>query len=163
MMQGYVGMDKEGRGERALAIFPEDFEGDRVRRVRHGGEWWFAVEDVVGMLLDTSDGGGCWRKLKQRLESEGCEVGTLCHGLQVPAPDGTVRRRDCITLEGVFRIVQSIASPKAEVLKRWLAQAGQEEKNRQGYKTDLDTIYAMLSEAATAAIACRHQTQGLDD
>lgn len=74
----------------------------RIRRKRHEGEWWFAVEDLCGALMDSPDGAGCWRKLKWRLAKEGCEVGTLCHGLVLSAADGTARQVECVTLEGVF-------------------------------------------------------------
>jgi len=158
-------MDEEGRGEGALAILPEDFDGRRVRRVRHGGEWWFAVEDVSGALMDQPDGAACWRKLRQSLEAEGCEVGTLCRGLELPSPDGVLRRTDCVTLEGIFRIVQSVSSPRAEVFKRWLAQAGREEVRPQGYRTDVDSIFALLEETVTEAIGGRqdgHEGNGGD-
>jgi len=118
----------------------------RIRGKRHEGEWWFAVEDVCGVLMDSLDGKECWRKLKRRLEKEGCEVGTLCHGLALPAADGRGWPTDCVTLEGVFRIVQSVATPKAEVFKRWLAEVGRRKKRPQGYGTDLDSVFALLGE-----------------
>jgi hypothetical protein len=64
--------------------------------------------------------------LKQRLKAEGSEVVTLCHGLKLPAPDGKMRQTDCANTEGIFRIIQSIPSPKAEPFKRWLAKVGYE-------------------------------------
>jgi len=105
------------------------------------------------MLMDGTDGGACWRKLMRSLEKEGCEVGTLCQGLELPASDGTGQRADCVTLEGVFRIVQSIATPRAEVLKRWLAQVGRGEGKPQGVRTDLDSVFALLGETAAVEIA----------
>lgn len=86
---------------------------------------------------------------------------TLCHALGFPAIDGTVRYVDCVTIEGIFRIVQSISSPKAEVFKRWLAEAGRVRKKRQGGKTDLDSIFSMLGEAATVEIARKRDAQGV--
>ena len=100
------------------------FKGRRIRRVLHDGEWWFSVVDVVGALTDSSDAGAYWRKLKQRLSEEGSEVVTFCHGLKLPAPDGKLRETDCANAEGLFRIIQSIPSPKAEPFKRWLAKVG---------------------------------------
>lgn len=126
----------------------------RIRRKQHEGEWWFAVEDVCGMLMDNPKGKECWRKLKQRLEKEGCDVWELCHALEFPAADGIGRQIDCVTLEGVFRIVQSVVTPKAEVFKRWLAEVGRGERKPQGIKTGLDSIFTLLGEEV-AAIANR--------
>jgi len=81
--------------------------------------------------------------------------------LGFPAIDGTERHVDCVTIEGIFRIVQSISSPKAEVFKRWLAEAGRVRKKRQGGKTDLDSIFSMLGEAATVEIARKRDAQGV--
>ena len=142
--------------ETSLALLDEM----EIRRTLHHGEWWFAVEDVCGVLMDSPDGGASWWKLKQCLGAEGCDVVILCHALGFPAIDGTVRHVDCVTIEGIFRIVQSISSPKAEVFKRWLAEAGRVRKKRQGSKTDLDSIFSMLGEAATVEIARKRDAQG---
>lgn len=142
--------------ETSLALFDEM----KIRRTLHNGEWWFAVEDVCGTLMDGPDGGSSWWKLKQSLRAEGCEVVTLCHALGFPAIDGTVRHVDCVTIEGIFRVVQSIFSPKAEVFKRWLAEVGRVRQKRQGSKTDLDSIFAMLGEAATTEIARKRDARG---
>ena len=82
--------------------------------------------DVVGVLTDSVDPGAYWRKLKQRLIEEGGEVVTFCHGLKLEANDGKKYVTDCANTEGIFRIIQSIPSPKAEPLKRWLAKVGYE-------------------------------------
>ncbi len=82
--------------------------------------------DVCGVLTDSPDAGAFWRKLKQRLNAEGSEVVTFCHGLKLAAPDGMQRVTDCANTEGLFRIIQSIPSPRAEPFKRWLAQVGYE-------------------------------------
>ena len=82
--------------------------------------------DVCGILTNSPDSGAYWRKLKQRLIEEGSEVVTFCHGLKLLAPDGKMRETDCADTEGMFRIIQSIPSPKAEPLKRWLAKVGYE-------------------------------------
>jgi len=102
------------------------FKGRTVRKTIHNGEWWFSVTDVVGILTDSIDPGAYWRKLKERLIEEGSEVVTNCHGLKLPAPDGKMREIDCADTEGIFRIIQSIPSPKAEPFKRWLAKVGYE-------------------------------------
>lgn len=102
------------------------FKGKKIRRTLHNNEWWFSVVDVVGVLTDSPDAGAYWRKLKQRLKEEGSEVVTFCHGLKLTAPDGKLRETDCANTEGMFRIIQSIPSPKAEPFKRWLARVGYE-------------------------------------
>lgn len=102
------------------------FQEKTIRRTWHNDEWWFSVVDVCGVLTDSPDAGAYWRKLKQRLNAEGSEVVTFCHGLKLEAPDGKQRVTDCADTEGLLRIIQSIPSPKAEPFKRWLAQVGYE-------------------------------------
>jgi prophage antirepressor-like protein len=102
------------------------FKGREIRKTFYQDEWWFSVVDVVGALTDSLDSGAYWRKLKQRLIEEGIEVVTICHGLKLEAPDGKMRETDCANTEGIFRLIQSIPSPKAEPLKRWLAKVGYE-------------------------------------
>ena len=102
------------------------FKGKKVRKIIHKNEWYFSVVDICGALTDSPDAGAYWRKLKQRLQEEGSEVVTFCHALKLPAPDGKKYGTDCADTEGIFRIVQSIPSPKAEPLKRWLAKVGYE-------------------------------------
>lgn len=102
------------------------FRGKEIRKAIYQDEWWFSVVDVCGALTDSPDAGAYWRKLKQRLKQEGSEVVTFCHGLKLPAPDGKMRETDCANTEGIFRIIQSIPSPKAEPFKRWLAKVGYE-------------------------------------
>ncbi len=98
------------------------FKGRQVRRVIYRNEWWFSIVDVCGALTDSIDAGAYWRKLKQRLKDEGSQVVTICHDLKLVAPDGKKYKTDCANAEGVFRIIQSIPSPKAEPFKRWLAR-----------------------------------------
>jgi len=102
------------------------FKGKNIRRTIFQKEWWFSVVDICGILTDSPDAGAYWRKLKQRLIEEGSEVVTFCHGLKLEAADGKKYTTDCANTEGMFRIVQSIPSPKAEPLKRWLAKVGYE-------------------------------------
>ncbi|NTW27283.1 MAG: Bro-N domain-containing protein [Candidatus Moranbacteria bacterium] len=102
------------------------FRGKSIRKIIFQKEWWFSVVDVCGILTDSPDSGAYWRKLKQRLNEEGSEVVTFCHGLKLEAPDGKMRETDCANTEGMFRIIQSVPSPKAEPLKRWLAKVGYE-------------------------------------
>ena len=113
-----------------LSVRAEDrivlFQENAIRRVWRENEWWFSVIDVCAVLTESADAGAYWRKLKQRLGMEGSEVVTFCHGLKLEAPDGKQRVTDCANTEGIFRIIQSIPSPKAEPFKRWLAQVGYE-------------------------------------
>ncbi len=102
------------------------FKKSSIRRLLHNNEWWFSIADVVQALTDSSDSGAYWRKLKQRLKEEGSEVVTFCHELKLQAPDGKMRNTDCANTEGLFRIIQSVPSPKAEPFKRWLAKVGYE-------------------------------------
>ncbi len=105
------------------------FKGKKVRRTIHENEWWFSVVDVCQALTDQPDDLSArkyWNKLFQRLKEEGSELVTLCHRLKLEASDGKMRETDCANTEGIFRIVQSIPSPKAEPFKRWLAKVGYE-------------------------------------
>jgi len=102
------------------------FKGNKIRKTIHKNEWWFSVVDVCGTLTDSIDAGAYWRKLKQRLKEEGSEVVTFCHGLKLEASDGKRYETDCANTEGIFRIIQSIPSPKAEPFKLWLARVGYE-------------------------------------
>ena len=89
-------------------------------------KWYFSVIDVVGVLTESVDPGAYWRKLKERLRNEGNETVTNCHGLKMLAADGKMRVTDMADTEQLFRLIQSIPSPKAEPFKLWLARAGSE-------------------------------------
>jgi len=102
------------------------FRSKEIRRMWHEDEWYYSVVDICGVLTDSADSGAYWRKLKQRLKQEGSEVVTICHGLKLEAPDGKKRVTDCSNTKGIFRIIQSIPSKKAEPFKQWLAQLGKE-------------------------------------
>ncbi|MFH0820744.1 MAG: Bro-N domain-containing protein [Candidatus Peregrinibacteria bacterium] len=102
------------------------FEGKVIRKIIHNNEWWFSVVDVCEALTYSVDAGAYWRKLKQRLAEESSQVVTFCHGLKLEASDGKKYETDCANTEGIFRIIQSIPSPKAEPFKRWLAKVGYE-------------------------------------
>lgn len=100
------------------------FEKSAVRSIWDDAteEWYFSVIDVVGVLTDSPDPAAYWRKLKQRLKEEGNETVTNCHGLKLTATDGKKRLTDVATPQQLFRIIQSIPSPKAEPFKQWMAQ-----------------------------------------
>ncbi len=102
------------------------FKGKEIRKIIYKNEWWFSVVDVCGALTESHDSGAYWRKLKQRLAEEGNQPVTICHGLKLKALDGKMRETDCANTEGLFRLIQSIPSPKAEPFKRWLAKIGYE-------------------------------------
>ena len=103
------------------------FENKKIRRIWHEDQWWFSVVDVALVLTDSKDAGAYWRKLKQRLKTdEESEVVTNCHALKLEASDGKKYATDCANTETMFRIIQSIPSPKAEPFKRWLAKVGYE-------------------------------------
>jgi hypothetical protein len=104
------------------------FEEKRVRTVWDTGQekWYFSIVDVIGVLTESVDSNAYWRKLKQRIKAEGNETVTNCHGLKMLAPDGKMRLTDVADTEQLFRLIQSIPSPKAEPFKLWLAQVASE-------------------------------------
>lgn len=104
------------------------FQSKQIRSVWNEEEqqWYFSVVDVVGALTDSVDPSAYWRKLKQRLISEGNETVTNCHRLKMQAVDGKMRLTDVANTKDMLRIIQSIPSPKAEPFKQWLAQVGSE-------------------------------------
>ncbi len=103
------------------------FKGNKIRKTLHENEWWFSVIDVVSVLTDSTNPRDYWFKMKQRVKSDdGIELSTLCRQLKLEAPDGKMRETDCANTEGIFRIIQSVPSPKAEPFKRWLAKVGYE-------------------------------------
>lgn len=109
--------------EKSLVVF----QGKGIRRTWYNDEWWFSVVDIVAVLTEQEDhltARKYWNKLSQRLKEEGSEVVTNCHQLKLPAEDGKLRETDCATIKALFRIIQSIPSPKAEPFKQWLAQVG---------------------------------------
>ncbi len=104
------------------------FEGKQIRR--HWNEekelWYFSVVDIVSVLTESVDPRKYWNKLAQRLREEGSEVVTKCHQLKFMASDGKFYLSDAADTETMFRIIQSIPSPKAEPFKLWLARVGYE-------------------------------------
>lgn len=104
------------------------FEDRKVRTVWDDEQekWYFSIVDVVAVLTDSVDPTAYWRKLKQRLKVEGNETVTICHGLKMQAADGKMRMTDVADTEQLFRLIQSIPSPKAEPFKLWMAQVASE-------------------------------------
>ena len=103
------------------------FRGKEIRKTIHKNEWWFSIVDVVEVLSGTDRPRKYWNDLKSKLTAEGyVEVSEKIGQLKMQAPDGKMRETDCANTEGIFRIIQSIPSPKAEPFKRWLAKVGYE-------------------------------------
>lgn len=103
------------------------FKGKEIRKTLKNGEWWFSVVDVVEALTDSENARDYWFKMKIRITTEGgIELSTICRQLKLLATDGKMRETDCANTENIFRIIQSIPSPKAEPFKRWLAKVGYE-------------------------------------
>ena len=107
------------------------FEDKQIRRVwdELREEWHFSVIDIVGILIDQPDyqkARKYWNKLSERLTKEGNESVTNCHRLKIMAADGKKYLTDCANMETIFRLIQSIPSPKAEPIKLWLAKVGHE-------------------------------------
>ena len=89
-------------------------------------EWYFSIVDVVGILTESPDPKRYWSVLKTRLKQEGIEGTTICSTLKLLAQDGKMRITDVADTQQLFRIIQSIPSPKAEPFKQWLAQVAKE-------------------------------------
>jgi len=108
------------------------FDGKNIRTAwdTESEEWYFSVVDVVGVLTESVDGRKYWNKLKQRLREEGNESVTNCHQLKLPAADGKFYLTDVASTEQLFRLIQSIPSPKAEPFKLWMAQVAKERLNQ---------------------------------
>lgn len=102
------------------------FQEKEIRRVWHNDEWWFAVADIVETLSDTSNVRQYIKKMRSRDEQLNSKWGTICTPLQMIAKDGKKRKVNASNMEGLFRIIQSIPSSKAEPFKQWLAKVGYE-------------------------------------
>ncbi|MDD5055412.1 MAG: Bro-N domain-containing protein [Candidatus Peribacteraceae bacterium] len=102
------------------------FQGSEIRKIFHSEEWWFSIADVVSALTDSADPTQYIKKMRKRDPELDVNWGTVCTPLLLPAPDGKMRETNCANMEGCFRIIQSIPSPKAEPFKLWLAKTGYE-------------------------------------
>lgn len=104
------------------------FEQKQVRSIwdAEKEKWYMSIVDVITVLTESLDPSAYWRKLKQRLKQEGNETVTNCHGLKMMAQDGKMRLTDVADTRQLFRLIQSIPSPKAEPFKLWLAQVASE-------------------------------------
>jgi hypothetical protein len=104
------------------------FEDKKVRTVWDGEQekWYISIVDVITVLTESPNPQVYWRVLKKRLLAEGNQTVTNCNGLKMQAPDGKMRLTDVADVEQLFRLIQSIPSPKAEPFKMWLAEVARE-------------------------------------
>jgi hypothetical protein len=102
------------------------FQDRKIRRIWHNEEWYFSIIDVVSVLTESSVPKRYWSDLKTKLSEEGFEAYDKIVQLKLTAEDGKLRETDCANTESLFRLIQSIPSPKAEPFKLWLAQVGYE-------------------------------------
>ena len=166
------------------------FEGKKIRSVwdNEKEEWYFSVVNVVGILTDSLNPNNYWKVLKKRLKDEGNELVTNCNQLKMKShKDGKMYMTDVADIQGIFRVIQSIPSPKAEPFKMWLAQVGKdrideiskawsgmatrEYKNLKGLKKEnlrdnmstLELVLNMLAEATTTELTNIHNPNGLEE
>ena len=104
------------------------FEGNRIRSIwnEEKEEWYFSIIDILGILTESENPRKYWSVFKVRLKKEGNELATICSQLKMKASDGKMRQTDVANMQGIFRIIQSVPSPKAEPFKMWLAEVGKE-------------------------------------
>lgn len=104
------------------------FEGRQIRSAwdNEKEEWYFSIIDILGVLTESDNPRKYWSVLKTRLKNEGNELATNCSQLKMEAADGKMRETDVADMQGIFRIIQSVPSPKAEPFKMWLAEVGKE-------------------------------------
>ena len=105
------------------------FEGSYIRSVwdNEREEWYFSIIDVIASLTESSNPRDYWYRVKKRMsDEERSELSTICRQLKLKASDGKMRLTDVADMQGIFRIIQSVPSPKAEPFKMWLAEVGKE-------------------------------------
>lgn len=105
------------------------FEGSQIRSVwdNEREEWYFSVVDVIGSLTESNNSRDYWYRVKKRMsEEERSELSTFCRQLKLKSTDGKSYKTDVADMQGIFRIIQSVPSPKAEPFKMWLAEVGKE-------------------------------------
>lgn len=112
----------EGKAQLAL------FNGKEIRQIFHNDEWYFSAVDMIGAIVDTDRPQKYWSELKKQLIDKECffQLSEKIGQLRMQSQDGKARKTDAVNTETMFRIVQSIPSPKAEPFKRWLAKVGYE-------------------------------------
>ena len=110
--------------ETAIKLFNE--KRIRTQWDNNQEKWYFSIVDVVGVLTESENPNNYWKVLKNRLKKEGSELVTNCNQLKMQSADGKFYKTDVADTEQLFRLIQSIPSPKAEPFKMWLAQVGRE-------------------------------------
>ena len=101
------------------------FQEKSIRRTWHNEEWWFSIHDIIEAITETNRARKYWNDLKKKLLlEEKSQLSDFIGQLKLVAADGKKYKTDCSNTEGIFRIIQSIPSPKAEPFKRWLAKVG---------------------------------------
>ena len=117
------------RGGRCMSDDVKIFEGSQIRSVwdNEREEWYFSVVDVIGSLTESNNPRDYWYRVKKRMsEEERSELSTFCRQLKLKSTDGKSYKTDVADMQGIFRIIQSVPSPKAEPFKMWLAEVGKE-------------------------------------
>ena len=117
------------RGGRCISDDVKIFEGSQIRSVwdNEREEWYFSVVDVIGSLTESNNPRDYWYRVKKRMsEEERSELSTFCRQLKLKSTDGKSYKTDVADMQGIFRIIQSVPSPKAEPFKMWLAEVGKE-------------------------------------
>lgn len=117
--------------EKQLNLINKMFNNDNIRTIwdNEKEKYYISIVDIVGILSESNNPSAYWRKLKQRLKTEGNETVTNCHTLKLKAKDGKYRNTDVCDIEGMFRVIESVPSKKAEPIKKWLAKLGKERIN----------------------------------
>ena len=111
-------------GDNSIQLF--DDKKIRTQWDAEKEKWYFSIVDIVQVLTESPDAKRYWSVLKTRLKKEGCELTTICSTLKMLAADGKMRSTDVADQEQMFRLIQSIPSPKAEPIKRWIAKVASE-------------------------------------
>ncbi len=125
----YMYLRMQGRGAEIMSNEIKLFEGNQIRSAwdNEKEEWYFSIIDILGVLTESENPRTYWSVLKTRLKKEGNELATICSQLKMKSPkDGKLYKTDVADMQGVFRIIQSVPSPKAEPFKMWLAEVGKE-------------------------------------
>lgn len=123
------------------------FQGNKIRSVKHQGEWWYSVVDIIEVLTDSKRASKYWSDLKIKLNQEGSELSEKIGQLKMVASDNKEYLTDALKVEDVLRLVQSVPSPRAEPFKKWLAKVGYE-RLQEYQNPDLIIKRAMLQYQA---------------
>ena len=123
-----MGTRRKWMNQDKLHLVNQLFQNETIRTVwdKESEKYYISVVDIVGIVAESKDGRKYWNKLKQRLKEEGNETVTNCHQFKLTASDGKMRLTDVADQEQLFRLIQSIPSPKAEPFKIWMAKVASE-------------------------------------